>query len=81
MKKVTLTAASIALALGLVGCGEKQQAEIEELRKCWKSACKKCFVLFVKEDQSYWMIKRNSSIFCEMVAKSLGKERKRYCSM
>ncbi|MGO2074406.1 M13 family metallopeptidase [Pseudoalteromonas sp. AOP31-A2-14] len=25
MKKVTLTAASIALALGLVGCGEKQQ--------------------------------------------------------
>ncbi|TGE85654.1 peptidase M13 [Pseudoalteromonas sp. KS88] len=28
MKKVTLTAASIALALGLVGCGEKQQAEI-----------------------------------------------------
>ena len=27
MKKVTLTAASIALALGLVGCGEKQQSE------------------------------------------------------
>ena len=25
MKKVTITAASIALALGLVGCGEKQQ--------------------------------------------------------
>jgi len=25
MKKVTLTAASIALALGLVGCGEKEQ--------------------------------------------------------
>ena len=25
MRKVTLTAASIALALGLVGCGEKEQ--------------------------------------------------------
>ena len=25
MKKITMTAASIALALGLVGCGEKPQ--------------------------------------------------------
>ena len=30
MKKISLTAASIALALGLVGCGEQQQAKAPE---------------------------------------------------
>ena len=30
MKKVTLAAASIALALGLVGCGEKQEKKVAE---------------------------------------------------